>query len=213
MRKLFFSALLLIAFSLITAATWYYSRFYTKHSNTIAVANISTDSTLVKKLSRFANRVRLFNAAKEYNTQIAFLIDMSLSSGENRFFVMDLEKDSVTAAGLVTHGRCNENWLNGRRYSNKVGSGCTSLGRYKIGASYQGRFGLAYKLHGLDSSNSNAFKRYVVLHSHECVPDGETHPMPLCQSDGCPTVSPAFLKKLQAIINASKKPVVLWIYE
>ena len=35
----------------------------------------------------------------------------------------------------------------------------------------------------------------------------------ICQSDGCPTVSPGLLQYLKPIINASKKPVLLWIYE
>lgn len=213
MRKLLFAVLLLSTFSLITGATWYYSRFHQPKSEATALVKPTADSARTKKLSGFSSGLQKFASANKYNTQTGFLIDMSLSSGENRFFVLDLDKDSVLDAGLVTHGRCNENWLKGRKYSNGIGSGCTSLGRYKIGASYTGKFGLAYKLHGLDSSNSNAFKRYVVLHSHDCVPENETHPFPLCQSDGCPTVSPAFLKKLQKIIDASSKPIVLWIFE
>lgn len=154
-----------------------------------------------------------FTKAKGYNTQICFLVDMSVGSGKNRFYIYNPSKDSVLDAGLVTHGRCNKNWLTGRQYGNEVGCGCTSLGKYKIGNAYQGRFGLAYKLHGLDSTNDNAYKRYVVLHSHECVPEGEVDPYPICQSDGCPTVSPGFLKKLAGIIDESKKPMLLWIYE
>lgn len=83
----------------------------------------------------------------------------------------------------------------------------------KIGSSYKGKFGLAYKLHGLDATNSNAYKRFVVLHSHECVPENETAPLPICQSDGCPTVSPDFLKTLSIIIDSSKRAVLLSIYE
>jgi hypothetical protein len=82
---------------------------------------------------------------------------MSLPSGQNRFFVYDLKKDTIKNAGVVTHGRCNQQWLEGRKYSNEAGCGCTSLGKYKIANSYYGRFGLAYKLHGLDKTNSNAF--------------------------------------------------------
>ncbi|MGZ5191235.1 MAG: murein L,D-transpeptidase catalytic domain-containing protein, partial [Flavisolibacter sp.] len=90
-------------------------------------------------------------------------------------------------------------------------SGCTSLGKYKIGNPYQGKFGLAYKLYGLDKTNSNAFSRFVVLHAHDCVPDDETE-NEICQSPGCPTVSVAFLKELKTMINNSEKPVLLWIY-
>ncbi len=137
---------------------------------------------------------------------------MSLPSGQNRFFVYNLKKDTLQNSGLVTHGSCNQYWLEGRKYGNTVGCGCTSLGKYKVGHSYNGRFGLAYKLYGLDKTNDKAFERFVVLHSHECVPETEVKD-DICQSDGCPTVSPGFLQYLKPIINASKKPVLLWIYE
>jgi hypothetical protein len=93
-----------------------------------------------------------------------------------------------------------------------VGCGCTSLGRYRIGQSYHGQFGLAFKLHGLDKTNDNAYKRFVVLHSHECVPETPIEDE-ICQSDGCPTVAPGFLQQLKPIITASNKPVLLWIFE
>ena len=136
---------------------------------------------------------------------------MSLPANHKRFFIYDLKTDSVRNSGLVTHGNCNQFWLEGRKYANDIGCGCTSLGKYKIGNSYYGRFGLAFKLHGLDNTNSNAFKRYVVLHSHSCVPDNEVVEE-ICQSNGCPTVSPEFLKLLEAIIKKSKSPVLLWIF-
>ena len=149
---------------------------------------------------------------KNYNTGYCFFIDMSLPSGSPRFFIYDLKKDTVVNAGLVTHGNCNQYWLEGRKYGNTVGCGCSSLGKYKIGKSYYGRFGLAYKLYGLDSTNDRAFERFVVLHSHSCVPDSNRED-DICQSNGCPTVSPSFLKVLQAAIDASAQPVLLWIYE
>jgi len=204
---------LLLSF-LVTATAiggWYYSRF--QGDRPAGAAVIDTRDSVSIKRDLIADSLKRFAAANRYNTQIGFLLDMSIESGRDRFFVVDMKKDSVLSAGLVTHGRCNQNWLRGRKYSNIVGSGCTSLGRYRVAGSYHGRFGLAYKLHGLDPTNNNAFKRYVVLHAHECVPDKEVHPLPLCQSDGCPTVSPAFLQELKVIIEAASQPVILWIYE
>jgi hypothetical protein len=137
---------------------------------------------------------------------------MSLPANHKRFFVYDLDKDTIQNSGLVTHGNCNQYWLEGRKYGNEIGCGCTSLGKYKIGNSYYGRFGLAFKLYGLEKTNSNAFKRYVVLHSHSCVPDKEVAEE-ICQSNGCPTVSPEFLEKLTTIIRNLRSPVLLWIFE
>ncbi|MEO6610909.1 MAG: murein L,D-transpeptidase catalytic domain-containing protein [Chitinophagaceae bacterium] len=166
----------------------------------------------VKKLEQKAVAAKIFVQQKGFNPEICFLLDMSLPSGQNRFFIYDLGKDAVIAAGLVAHGNCFQNWLEGRRYSNVVGSGCTSLGKYKIGLPYTGKFGYSYKLHGLDSSNNKAFERTVVLHSHTCIPETEVAD-DICQSNGCPMVSSNFLQELKAIINTSKKPVLLWIYE
>ncbi|MBN8781563.1 MAG: murein L,D-transpeptidase catalytic domain family protein [Terrimonas ferruginea] len=165
-----------------------------------------------KKVAKKAEEARRYVRANRFNDQIVFLIDMQMASGQPRFFVYHLGKDSVINSGLVTHGRCNENWLEGRKYGNTVGCGCTSLGKYKIGYPYKGRFGLAYKLYGLEASNNKAFDRFVVLHSHECVPEIATAEE-ICQSDGCPTVSPGFLQYLKPVIDRSSKPVLLWIYE
>lgn len=210
MRKTVLLIICCLVLVTILTAGWYISKFSGSKNLEPAVA---TDSTFIKKLNTHSEKALAYTKSNMYNSNIAFLIDMSIESGKNRFFVMDLKKDSIICEGLVTHGRCNQNWLNGRKYGNTVGCGCTSLGKYIIGISYNGKFGLAYKLHGLDSTNSNAFKRFVVLHSHECVPDNETHPLPICQSDGCPTVSPDFLKTLKPIIDSSKLPVLLSIYE
>lgn len=169
-------------------------------------------SKTMEKLRTKAGDAIAFIRQKNYNDNICFLVDMSLSSGQNRFFVYDLYKDTLQNSGLVTHGRCNEQWLIGRKYGNTVGCGCTSLGRYRIGNPYNGKFGLAFKLYGLDKTNDKAFSRFVVLHGHDCVPETEVAD-DICQSDGCPTVAPGFLQQLKPIINESQKPVLLWIFE
>ncbi|HKO79494.1 MAG TPA: murein L,D-transpeptidase catalytic domain family protein [Chitinophagaceae bacterium] len=208
--------ILLLIFFLLLSLTWLFSSDLWKRTKTgWAVDNpksyLVTNSSLEKaKLKAVA--AKLFVKQKGYNDNICFLVDMSLSSGQNRFFVYNLKKDTLQNSGLVTHGRCNQYWLNGRKYGNTIGCGCTSLGKYKVGHSYTGRFGLAYKLYGLDKTNDKAFERFVVLHAHECVPETEVKD-DICQSDGCPTVSPGFLLQLKPIIDASKKPVLLWIYE
>jgi len=164
------------------------------------------------KLHIKAAEAKAFVKRKGYNDKTCFLIDMSLPSGQHRFFIYDLKNDSMVNKQLVAHGNCYEYWLEGRKYSNVVGSGCTSLGKYRIGNSYTGKFGYSYKLHGLDSTNNNTFERTVVLHSHSCVPDNE-EAEDICQSNGCPTVSPNFLEAIKKIVNNSKQPVLLWIYE
>ena len=159
-----------------------------------------------------AHELKTYARRKGFSTEYCFLIDMSRPSGRNRFFIYDLKRDSVTAAGLVAHGSCNTRFLRKARFSNTPNCGCSSVGRYKVGYKYNGRFGRAYKLHGLDSTNSNAFKRAVVLHAYDCIPDREIYPLPACNSLGCPMVSYAFLDKAAGVIDRARKPVLLWIY-
>ncbi len=210
------SRIVLIAFIGLVALSWFPKTAFWKKTKALHIAKKEVThpiaSNTTKKMEQKAAEARMFTQQKGFNENICFLIDMTLPSGQNRFFVYDLQKDTLQQAGLVAHGNCFQYWLEGRKYSNVVGSGCTSLGKYKIGNFYTGKFGYSYKLHGLDSTNSNAFERTVVLHSHSCVSETEISDE-ICQSNGCPTVSPAFLKELKPIINGSKKPVLLWIYE
>ncbi len=170
------------------------------------------ENSMIKKLRLKSVEANSFLKKNEYNQSVCFFIDLTLPSGHNRFFVYDIVKDTIQNSGRVAHGRCNQMWLEGRKYSNERGCGCSSLGKYRVGYSYKGKFGLAYKLYGLDKTNSNAFNRFVVLHSHECVPENEVHEE-ICQSNGCPTASPQFLQQLKPIINQSPRPILLWILE
>jgi hypothetical protein len=141
------------------------------------------------------------------------LIDMSLPSGKKRLFVYNLKKDLIEFEGLVANGAGS--YREGTEqllFSNTINSGMTSLGKYSIGNSYYGNFGLSYKLYGLDSTNSNAFKRTIVLHSHAHMPDIEVYPNLSPLSAGCPMVSADCLALLSKYIKVSKGNILLWIY-
>ena len=159
-----------------------------------------------------ANEINNYASQNGYSTKYCFLIDMSIASGRNRFFVYYLENNSVAYSGLVAHGCCNETFISHPKFSNSSNSGCSSLGKYKVGAFYNGKYGRSYRLYGLDNSNSNAFQRGVVIHGYDCVPDKEIYPMVLCNSLGCPMVSYSFFDRLSHIIEHSEKPILLWIY-
>jgi hypothetical protein len=200
----------------VIAANYYYRGFYKwKHRPSKAFVPHATGRAEEDRLIQKAAELNAFLASsrQSYNGNIAFLIDMHLPSGKNRFFVYDLRKDSVVLSGLVAHGCGTHSFSLTPVFSNVDGSSCSALGRYRIGNPYAGQFGRAYLLHGLDSSNNHALARHIVLHSYSCVPDGETDPYPICNSRGCPMVSPAFLQHLQPIIDGTKKPILLWIFD
>jgi len=173
---------------------------------------LSAGREVLSRLKLKAASAKSYVREQGFNPNHCFLLDMHIPAGLKRFFVYNLKKDSVELAGLVTHGSGSQGDSEDLVFSNTANSYCTSLGRYKIGKSYNGAFGLAYKLYGLDESNNNAFGRCVVLHGHECVPNDEVYPSSICLSLGCPTVSPLFLSKLQGYMDNSKNPVLLWIY-
>jgi hypothetical protein len=193
---------------------WYKPKFGKPTKNKVFAftpkKGIDKAETLLR-LNKKAMQAKDYIAGHGFNEEHCFLLDMQISSGKNRFFVYNLDKDSVEKAGLVAHGSGLTN-SDTPVFSNTPNSYCTSLGKYKIGKSYNGKFGLAYKLYGLDNTNSKAFDRFVVLHAHECVPNEEVSPVSICESWGCPTVSPAFLTQLKSYLDEATRPVMLWIY-
>jgi hypothetical protein len=200
----------------VVAAHYYYKGFYKgRHRSDAAFAANRLRRAEASRLSEKADDLKAFIASsgRGYNKDVAFLIDMDLPSGKNRFFVYNLRKDSVVLSGLVAHGCGSHAFSLSPAFSNVNGSNCSALGKYRVGGAYAGRFGRTYVLHGLDTTNDNALERHIVLHSYSCVPEGETDPYPICNSQGCPMVAPAFLQRLQPIIDASKKPVLLWVFD
>jgi hypothetical protein len=179
---------------------------------TAHTASTHVDQKQILRLRHYRKEVQSFCSKHSYNTSLAFMVDMSLPSGKNRFFMYDLQADSILSAGLVAHGSCNNGFIMDARFSNEPGCGCTSLGKYIVCNRYRGRFGDAYKLKGLDATNSNAYKRVVVLHAYSCVPDAEVYPAPVCNSLGCPMVSYKFLGRISEAIDASEKPMLLYIF-
>jgi hypothetical protein len=166
------------------------------------------------RLKQQAAAIKDYVAENNFDTEYCFLVDMSIPDGKNRFFVYNLEKDSLEISSLVAHGfgSTKQNSYDELEFSNLPNSFKTSLGRYRIGDAYKGTYGLSYKLYGLDSTNDRAFERAIVLHADIHVPEKEPFPYHIFQSAGCPTVSPLFLQVLGKYIHASKKPVLMWIY-
>lgn len=126
----------------------------------------------VKKIKQKAKQAFQFCATKKYNTERCILIDMSIHSGKNRFFVWSFKKDTIIYSSLVSHGCYIYGWNRDNSkatpvFSNDNDSHCSSLGKYKIGEHGVSQWGIKvkYLLYGLEKTNSNAVKREIVLHS------------------------------------------------
>ncbi len=174
-------------------------------------------SQLSDKLLKKATEAKAYCQKYKMNTNFCFLMDVSVHSGKNRFYIYNFETNSISHSGLVCHGVGKNSTEQKPVYSNIVGSNCTSLGKYKIGQRAYSNWGINihYKMHGLENSNSNAFKRHIVLHSYDYVTDKEIYPLHLTMgwSQGCPVVANGLMKQIDKLLKKSTMPTLIWIFE
>jgi hypothetical protein len=117
--------------------------------------------------------------------------DFSQASRAPRFHLVDLVDGKIDSL-LVAHGRgsdpAHSGWL--KRFSNDQGSAATSEGRYLTGDYYVGQHGRSMRLHGLDSTNDQAYARAVVVHAAWYVsPQMAKERGVLGRSEGCLAVA------------------------
>ncbi len=93
------------------------------------------------------------------------IADYAASSSVPRFHLINLIDGSTTSL-LVAHGSGSDpahtGWL--QRFSNVPDSYASSEGAYLASDYYVGKHGRSQKLIGLDSTNSNALDRAIVVH-------------------------------------------------
>jgi hypothetical protein len=171
------------------------------------------------RIDEKAKEALSFCKNNDCNTDFCILIDMKIHSGKYRMFVYDFKKQEVERMALVAHGAGKDDKKSTGAeplFSNEEGSWLTSLGKYKIGARAYSQWGINvhYKLHGLETSNNNAFKRIVVLHSFTPVSSFEIYPfhLPMGWSAGCPVTDNDTMTWLDAKLKNTEKPVLLWIF-
>ena len=166
-----------------------------------------------------AEEALTFCKSNQFSTDFCILIDMSLHSGVKRLVVWDFKTNSASKKYLVGHG-CGENqWSSDEskdypEFSNEDGSHLSSLGKYKIQGRGYSDWGIhvKYLMHGLEKSNSNALKRFIVFHSWNLMSDEEVFPKGSPEGWGCPTISNNAMKEIDPMLQKSKKPVLMWIY-
>ena len=184
----------LISFVLVAlgAGVMAYARYATLSSDTVPVK-------IEQRLREKAQAGRAYCDKNGYNTNYCFLVDFSIHSGKRRFFVWDFKGDSVKYASLCAHGYGKNSTLSKPVFR--------SYSKWGIN--------VHYKLHGLEATNNNAFKRYIVLHSYTPMPETEVYPLhlPLGISQGCPVISDEVMRKVDRLLKAEKKPILLWIYD
>lgn len=124
------------------------------------------------------------------------VVDFTLPSNRPRMHLVDLKARTVQSV-LVAHGFGSDphytGWL--IRFSNVPGSLATSAGGYVTGPGYVGEHGHSLRLEGLDSTNSNAQERAIVIHSAWYVSkERALSAGKIGRSDGCFAVAQASLE-------------------
>lgn len=138
------------------------------------------------------------------------LIDFTLPSNKNRFFVIDMESHTIVYESVIAHGR-NSGGLIANKFSNESESKMSSLGFFVTGKIYDGKYNHSMKLHGKEYSNDKVYERGVVVHSA----DYATHDFlksngnVLGRSFGCPALPH---KGYKEIVNTISNGSCFYIY-
>lgn len=158
----------------------------------------------------------IYDYCKEngYSTDYCFLTDFSKSSGIKRFYIYSFKENKIVDKSLCAHGLGRNYNIFKTKFSNENGSCYSSLGKYEVGRLRKmknPKFEKGYDLFGLDSTNSNAKERGILIHNGN--PEFETFPLPcLPVSKGCFAVSNSMMEHIEVIKKQSDKPILLYAY-
>lgn len=142
------------------------------------------------------------------NTDYCVFVDFSKHAGKKRYVLYNLNDREVVCSSVCANG------LNRNEFSNVEGSNLSSLGKYEV-TSIVGRMGIGEEciiLNGLESTNSNARKRQILIHSYKDVYyNPGTYPFNVFGrnlSHGCFVINKRAFRKTKRVA----KPMLLWAY-
>lgn len=151
-----------------------------------------------------------FCKKNDLNTEYVVFVDFSKHSGRERYMIYSFSKHKVISRCLCASG------LNKNKFSNQSGSNLSSLGKYRITNEIHnmsiGREGLV--VDGLESSNSNARNRKILIHYSKVLNDfpKSIFPIPIIGdgiSHGCFSITSEGVEKTKEL----RKPTLLWAYK
>ena len=160
---------------------------------------IDPQNLIPADLKTAAQAYYLANAGKIGNLRYVGVVDFARHSSFSRFYVADTA-DGTVKVYHVAHGSGSDPDKDGYAtiFSNVRDSNASSLGFYLTGEIYYGKHGRSMRLHGLSSTNSNAYARAVVIHSADYVSENNVQPG---RSWGCLAVSTVSLDTVIAELN------------
>lgn len=170
-----------------------------------------------KNYTSYIKEAKSYCRKNNLNQSKFILIDLDLHSGLKRFFVYDFKKETITKSYIVSHGCGNHMWSwtsskENAPISNELDSHCSSIGKYVISSRGVSQWGIKvnYVLIGKDTTNSNAVKRAIVLHSWEKIPSEQVYPKGTPEGWGCPAISNQSMKEVDVLLKANIN-MLMWV--
>jgi hypothetical protein len=175
--------------------------------------NLASNNFMLPPKKSFTKAMEGYFQFKEkgiIQKDILTLVDYTLSSKENRLWVIDLKNKIILFQSLVSHGRNSGNEF-AAKFSDKPESYQSSLGFYATGETYYGKHGYSLRLDGLEKGvNSNARARAIVVHGADYVSEKFAQQNGrLGRSLGCLALKQGLTKE---VIDTIKDKSCLFVY-
>lgn len=152
---------------------------------------------------------KLISSGMVSNSQYLTIVDLSQSSRNKRFYILDMQNQKLALNTFVAHGR-NSGVDIAESFSNSFNSNKSSLGFYLTKSTYFGKHGLSLRLGGLEQGfNDNAEARGIVVHGAFYVNPSRVNTAYMGRSQGCPALPE---NEYSQVINLIKGGSVLFIY-
>lgn len=158
----------------------------------------------------FEKALNGFIKIEDKKKDILTIVDYSKQSVDERFFIIDLDKQELLLESVVAHGK-NSGENQAVSFSNSPNSHKSSLGFYLTEGTYIGSNGYSLILNGLEEGiNDKAKQRYIVIHGANYANPklGRTQGR-LGRSFGCPALPKEVYKQAIDII---KDGSVIFVY-
>lgn len=152
---------------------------------------------------------KLVDSGMVDRSQYLTIVDLSQSSRNKRFYILDMKNDSLVWNTYVAHGK-NSGVDMAKSFSNSLNSNKSSLGFYLTKSTYTGKHGLSLRIDGLENGfNNNAEARGVVVHGAAYVNAGRVNSDYMGRSQGCPALPENEYAK---VIDIIKDGSVVFVY-
>ena len=143
------------------------------------------------------------------NPDLLTIVDLSQSSRNKRFYLIDIKNNKLLVNTYVAHGK-NSGVDVANEFSNVNGSEKSSLGFYVTSETYKGKHGTSLRIQGMDTGfNDNAEPRGIVVHGANYVNESRARSAYMGRSQGCPALPTQNFKQ---VINLIKDGSALFVY-